>query len=398
MHKTMALTLLLFGCTAHAPDPEPTPAPAPAPTPGPRQPYVDREVATCRLHTDPLPQPDIHPWLLATAAQHFHPGDTPGGFDAYTGGDQFPWFDVFALDRPFIAARTARVAAATPSTLLVTSESGELGTLDRHGGRARWLGEKLYPVDAHETTTGVQWVVARTGTTWRLVSISTKVQVIDLGVPATIWDVRLAVTADDRVAVAWLEHDHSELRIRLAMEPDLAHPRVVDEVALPGELAELSRLTSVDLVIASDGPDGVGLAWRPLRHTGEVKPPDPHADDPWFMPMDPYDAEVRWFVVSHAGERTTSPRRQPTLAQRRNGGSGLGPFGLQINGMVAGRIGGRAMFAWGDGRWVLGARVDNDAAVVLTEYINEGRLLLRPGELLQLDSSRHTHAVALRCG
>ncbi len=393
MHRSLALTLLLVGCTAHAPDPEPAPAP-PAEL---RPPYVDVATARCPLFHAPIAAPELHPWLHITAGQNFHPGHTPGGFDAYSGGDGFPWFDVHSLDQPVIAPSTARVAAATRSTLLVNSRAGELGTLDRRGGAPRWLGEKLYPVAADETTTGVTWAVARADTTWKLARISASLQVTELGVPTTIADVRLAVTADDRVAVAWLEHDGPALRIKLAIEPELAHPKVVDEVRLPSELAELSRLTSVDLAIASDGPDGVGVAWRPLKAPTVVKPPKPPSADGWDIPTDPYEAEIRWFAVARDGQRVGAPIRQPTLAERRLGGSGLGPFGLQINGMVAGRLGGRAVFVWSDGGWISGARVDHEGAVAMTRSSNEPRIVLRPGELLLLDSSPKVEAFELRC-
>jgi len=392
--------LLATGCTSHEaakPGTEPVvPRPAPAPT-APFTPTPEVAVAQCVLQAIAIDPPVLHRDLLAVAPQYFHPPHR-GGFDAYRGGGRvFPWFDAYALQEPFIPPEDVRIAASTRSTLLAVSSDGELGVIARDGGAPTWLGERLYPEDAFETTAGMRWVLARSGSTWRLVQIDAgnRASVFDLKVPESTWDVRIALTADDRIAVAWLERDGGSLRVKLTLDPIASEPMVVDvdEVVLPEAVAALSQRSTVDLALAGDGPDGVAIAWRPLADAG-------YADvgDRGTPPQTPCGAEVRWLAVSSDGKPSGSPRRHSTLAHPLGGVSGIGPWGLTGNGMKATRIGGRAAFVWLDDGGVQGARVDHEAATVLATRESAPLIFLqREGQMLLLDSSPGVRAFSLGC-
>lgn len=393
MRTVSALVLLLAACTSSqdaTPPPLPVATPAPAETLAPPAPYVDVDAPTCRLVAEPAPAPALHPWLRAVAPQFFHPGRHRGGFDAYAGGEQFPWFDVDALDTPRLAPPGSRVVVATPALRILTDRAGQLGVVARGGGAPRWLGERLYPEDAGDAAAGVHWVLARAEASWQLVRIGDDVRVTDLGVLVTQHNVRLAVTGDGRVVIAWLERDGGTLRIRVRAEPDLKQIHTADEIDVDAALAERSVMSSVELALVADGPTGVAFAWRPLVGDGQ-----PGSSD--AIPTQPYDAEVRWRSVDRNMKPGEPRPGVPTAAPRWTGGSSLGPLGARLVGLAASRIGGRALFAWhGDGG-VLGARVDHEAPTRLAPAATEAMIVLRPGSLLLLHSVAPAAAHTIRC-
>lgn len=391
MTRPLVLALFLAACTSHDP-PAGTPATTPAPPASPPKPapYVDVDVESCRLSAEPEPPPALHPRLKVVAPQYFHAGGPVSGFDGYIGGDEFPWFDAEALDTPYLAPAGSRVVVATPATYVLNDLSGQLGTVDRAGGAPRWIGERLYPVDAGDAG-DVRWILARADATWRLLRLAGEIRVTDLGVPQTTHDVRLAVTADARPVVAWLEREGGTLRIRMRAEPNFDRTETVDERAVAVAVAERSVLSTVELALAADGPTGVAFAWRPLVGEGT-----PGSDETW-IPTHPYDAEVRWRSVDREGRPAAPARIAPTGAERPSGGSGMGPIGARPKGLVATRLGGRAMFAWhGDGG-VDAARVDHDTPTRLLPPTTDALIVLRPGRLLLLESTGKVVAHALRC-
>ncbi|MBL4684951.1 MAG: hypothetical protein JKY37_10205 [Nannocystaceae bacterium] len=231
--------------------------------------------ADCVLAARRVEPPPLHDDLLKVAPQYFH-AHHRGGFDAYTGGSSFPWFDVHQLDRAIQSPPGARISASTRTMLFPVKLGGGLGLLARGGGPTTWLGEKLYPEEAVDSGSGTSWVLARSGSTWRVVQLDAdrQVTILDLKIPETSYEVRIAVTDDGRPALAWLTRDGGRLQVRLAMDfltADLlttdfnvATSTVVDEVEVPTGVAELSHRTRANLALAPNGPDEIAVAWRPL--------------------------------------------------------------------------------------------------------------------------------------
>ena len=386
--------LLLAGCGATATT-ESAPAREPAEQQSPieaAQPGATEPIGSCALAAGPVAAPAIHPDVLRVAPQYFHASHR-GGFDTYTGGAPlFPWFDVYDLERAVTPPRNVRVTASTPESLLVVSRDGELGVLARGASTPAWTGEQLYPEEAVERG-GELWVLARTGTTRRVFHRGDG-RVVDLGVSVLTWDVRLAVTNDGHPVAAWLSQDAGHLRVHVAWDLDVANARVVDEVSLPEPIAALSARSRVDLAIAADGAEGLGVAWRPL-----IDPTYATVGSASEPPSAPSAAQVRWLSVEPGGERS-EVRTHPTTASPLGGVTGVGPWGLSGNGMKARTLGGRALFVWLDDADVLGVLAGSAAPVALAAREGAPLITFQDAEtprLLLLDSSPRVRAVALLC-
>lgn len=349
--------------------------------------------ARCALEATPAPAPALPDALAEVAPQYFHASHR-GGFDAYRGGPPvFPWFDVHRLETPVVPPRGVRVAASSARTLYVVRD-GTLGVWPRDG-EVRWTEHALHPEEAVEADGGRRWVLARSRERWHVAAIAPdgEVTVRDLARPASSWDVRIAATADDRLAVAWLERDGGTLRVRVRFgdEP----PRTVDEVTMPAPVAALSERSRVDLALAAHGERGLGVAWRPLD--------DPDLGDVGSAsvpPTTPADAQVRWLVVEPDGV-VDGPRSVRTVARTLGGVTGVGPWALRGNGMKAATLAGRAVFAWVDDEAIRGVLADADAPVDLAPRRGAPLLAFRPRagalELLLLDSTPRVRVRRLAC-
>lgn len=404
---SVLLVMSLMACTsadprppAEASSPAKSSAPAESPAPAATPPSdAPKPTGDCTLTARTVAAPTLHADLLAVAPQYFH-GTHRGGFDAYSGGKTFPWFDRHQLDAPVLSPPGARIAASTATRLLPVKHSGELGHLPREGGRPTWLGKKLYPEEAIDGANGTTWVLARSGRTWQVVELDAegKVKVHDLGIAETTHDVRIAINHAQRPAAAWLAREGGQLSVHLAMDFDVSTATVVDAVTVPDGVAELSHRTGVNLALVAQGPDALAVAWRPLvdqKYTDFGSRSKP--------PSTPAAAEVRWRTLDADGSRSTV-HVHPTSAQPLGFTSGIGPWALRGNGMKSGSLGRDApgVFVWLDDEVVRGVRADQDTTVALTE--REGSPLLAPRatsadplQLLLFDSSPRVRALALDC-
>ena len=372
------------------------PLPDPLEAEPPRHAAVTPIPSDCVLTTRALETPAIHPGLLAVAPQYFH-APHRGGFDAFTGGTSFPWFDVHSLGTPIESPPGSRISASTASSLFPVSGDRQLGVQARAGGAVRWSGQALYPeqaVDGHE---GHRFVLAHSGTTWQVVDFddANEAHVYDLGVPETTWDVRLAVTHDGQPAVAWLERQGGRLRVMLSMDFTGRRTVSVDEVEVPVGVAELSQRTSVDLALTASGPRGLAVAWRPLVDTTYTD-----FGDRSTPPTTAAAAAVRWLEVKTNDGRPTVHSHQ-TRAHPLGGVSGVGPWALSSNGMKAATFGGRGLFVWHDDGAIYAVGSHQSTPVALLPGDGAPLLTFRETdqglELLLLDSSPRVRAVAIAC-
>ncbi|MCA9692010.1 MAG: hypothetical protein KC636_20580 [Myxococcales bacterium] len=395
MPRTLALVaaLTLAACTSESKPAPPaaTKATSPAPEGAPAE-----TTQACALSAEPQAAPAVHPDLMAVAAQYFHPAYR-GGFDAYRGGEVFPWFDRYNLERPTLAPAGLRIAASTAQTLFAVSQQGELVALRREGLAATELGQRLYPVEAIERADGEAWVLGRGPETLQLVHLTPTraADVIDLGLPTSTRDVRLALTADERPALLWVAREEERLRVLLSWSLAPAEAIVLDQVTLPIAVAELAEITDTGLSAAADGPRGLGFAWRPITDTAFLDVGS--AESP---PQTPAAAEVRWGTIAPDGEPGPSYSHK-TRAQPLGGTSGVGPWPLSGNGLQASRVGGRATFVWDEADAVYGARSIDAAATRLSGFTRSPLLVPRERgealELLLLDSSPGVAALRLGC-
>ncbi len=386
----------LCGCASAEP-PAPSPAPAPAATVDERaDTAIERPAAVmpddCWPRPEPLESPTLHAGLLAVAPQYFHASHR-GGFDGYTGGRVFPWYDLYDLERPVHSPPGSRIAASTARSLFPVSEDGRLGVMDRDEATAHFTDHRLYPEEAVETRAGVRWVLARSGKAWHIVQFDAddRAVVHELPITPENHDVRIVLTASERLVVGWLERQGGRLSVQLSWDPAGAGARVVDHVEVPEAIAALSQRSRVDLALASDGPEGVAVAWRPLVDRDY---PDAEA----MLPQAPAAAQVRWMQVPSSAVSPAVVHDHATRALPLGGVTGIGPWPLHGNGMKGHRVGDRGLFVWLDDGGVLAVRAHHDAPARLADRDGSPLIALRaPDELLLFDSSPRVRAMKLRC-
>jgi hypothetical protein len=348
----------------------------------------------------------------------FHAGHR-GGFDAFRSETQknvpygkttFPWFEVDDLSRRIAPPPGIRIVFSLTNQYLVVrrrtgpSCSEELGVLPKNHSKPRWLGLDLYPSSAIESRTGELWAVVRGAVrregktpTVHLLRISPEGKVEKHRVDVSDWghDAELALTADDRAGLVFLRRQGGRLQLVLSWAATPTNEVIVDEVIVPVAVAELSQRSHVSISVAPEGKDGLGVAWRPLVDTD--------ASGSWTHTA---AAEVRWLTVGPDGRRT-SLHRHATTAEPLSFHTGLGPYGLQGNGLTAGVLEDRALFAWIDGTKLLATRTTDAVPAVLLPsasplgYFDPPLIALRPRgndvEVLLLHSSQEVVALLVGC-
>ncbi len=394
MHSRLLLALAVIGCS-------PTQSSTPASDTAPVEP--ERRLAgSCQLASEQGEAPTLHPQLRDVAAQYFH-APHRGGFDAYTGGDTFPWFDIHDLAEPFVPPPQWRIAASTERWLVAADREGQLGIQGRQAGPLHHMEHRLYPEEAVEGPGRTLWILARSGSTWRVVYIDTRSPayprtVFDLGVPESVHDVRLATAGDGTPGVAWLEREEGRLAVSVGLldpEDGVQEKILLDEVTVPARVAELTERTSVSLALVGHGADGLAVMWRPL-----VDRDYDDFGDRSKAPETKAAAEFRWRTRAGDGE-LSEVRRRPAWAQPLGFYTGAGPWPLRSAGIKAGRLEGRGMFAWLGEREIEVVLADDDVAVSVGARDGDPLIAFRDGgggtQMLLFDASPRVRAIDLRC-
>ncbi|RYE71961.1 MAG: hypothetical protein EOO81_04620 [Oxalobacteraceae bacterium] len=366
---------------------------------------------TCPLRSTAMGPPEVHPDLMAVAAQYFH-ADYRGGYDAYRSTSDvksrsfeetvFPWFDVQDLTEPVIPPAGVRVVMKLRDDYFVARLiqgmpccESELGLWNGHEQKPRWLGLRSFgPDSAVQARDGRIWAIMRRTLVAdqtppiRLLQIDAhgKVGDVKLDVANGIQDAELVLTAEDRPALVFLRRDEARLGLWLSWSLDPGSATQVDGVQMTGSMAELSARSNISLAVAADGSRGIAIAWRPLT--------DRASDGPGERAT---SAEVRWLIVEPDG-RIDGPRSAETTAEPSMWTTGR----LTGNGMQAGTMAGHAFFAWRHGMEIVGVRSSDKVPTSLAPTDSaDTALQLRTRtddvELILLRSSPAVRAFSVHC-
>ncbi len=357
-------------------------------------------LTACNVSVGPPTALAIPARLKALGPQYFHPSGREGFNDLIAGTSRYTWYDPSDLDVPVDPPPDmAMIRRSTKSFWFGWSIDNKLHVARRTDATSTKTNVAfLSDVDAAEDASGRGWLL---GGDLRIVRVDPSLAVEELKVAAAPsvdpQDHRVGVTRSGGVAVVWVAQANGALDVLASwLGPSgFLPPRTIDHVSIPPDAIALSLRSSTDLSVASHGRDGLAVAWRPLT------PGDHEAVDVGSQVSPPpraVSATVRIVTVTALGS-ASAPKEHSTRAQPLAFTSGMGPWALNGNGMVAAAVMGHAIFFWHDAGRVVYATPEDAAprAITTGAYRLIPRESRSASELLLLQSVGAQSVVSVAC-
>jgi hypothetical protein len=337
MHMRRAWLLVVSACAGHS---------APVTLPSARASEVAPVAPTsCAITPEPARKLAIPARLARLAPQYFHASGREGFNDLVQGTDHYAWFDPSDLDVPIDPpAGWSDIRRSTPHFFFGwTSDAASYVARRGDAKSVKLAAPIVYDEDAVEDAHGL-WLLLGNDSQVRLVRVLPSLESSSWTLatkPANEVDRRIAMTSNGRVAVVWVARVSTGLDLMASwlgasgFEPAIA----IDHATMSAGAADLSLRSTVELRAATD-VDGAAVAWRPLAPEGRVdvgseSEPPSHA----------VAAQIR--IVTIAPGRAPTPARvHPTIADKLDFTTGVGPWPLEGNGMTSSSVRGHAFFAW----------------------------------------------------
>ncbi len=371
---------------------------------------VDDEVrapAPCAVTVGPPRTLAIPARLAAIAPQYFHPSTRDDGFnDLVPNTSRYTWYDPSNLDVAVMPPTGLDIIWRATRSYLVGHGNGALAIARRGDQVATPIAAKrqLQIADVVEDGSGNVWILgpalaAKHLEVLRLAAGALRASELAVGTvdADSAFDHRIGITQTGRVAAVWITRATDGVAVMASwLDPRGAFgaPVEVDHQALTPAATELTLRSGVDLRVAADGADALAIAWRPLApKPGE----DVDLGSQTAPPSRAVTAEVRIVI---AGVRGATRRAvHPTTAQPLDFTSGIGPWPLYGNGMIATTIAGHAVVFWiDDGRAVYATASEPPRTIAAGSF----RLLPRrtpagADELLLLQSAGDQQVAPIAC-
>ncbi|HEY1955153.1 MAG TPA: hypothetical protein VGH28_06060 [Polyangiaceae bacterium] len=325
----------------------------------------------CELAFDSPKRLAISPQLARLGPQYFHASTRDGFEDLVPGTSRYAWFDPsnldVAVDPP---ADWVTIRRSTPSFFFGWSSDDSLHVARRSDGVTATLPVSRTDLDVIEDEHDA-WVLAGDRENLELVRVRPSLEIKSWPLVAAMGnevDRQIAETASGHVVVLYPMHTIEGLELEARwLGPSGFESMTIDRVAMDDDAAELSLRSRVALSAAADG-DGIAVAWRPLS-------PKKRVDVGSRSTPPPEDAAAEVRIISIAPGRASLARVYPTVAEKLDFTTGIGPWPLGGNGMIAGSVRDHAFFAWIDRGNVLVATPHDEKPHAIAK--GEPRLLTR---------------------